>query len=1015
MKLDDILKLEKKSENIDEILKYNKSVENNFSPYEFTYSKAFLASIYFELKQYEHSFKIYMEIYDNIKQYEDIFKNYIDQIIYIAIKLEMYENALLFYKDKNLLISNYYDAKYIIDISNIYLLKNSYKEALDMILQYNFLETLDKLESNLILIKAYYYLNNIDSMFLSLNNLKDLSINYNNEFYYDYYLLYLAKYFFKINKYEDAILNYKELLTLKESLKKDFLMEVIVDLLEIYSYIGDYHRASILESEYEEIFDSGIFKLRKKFYELCVKLYKKYNNKFSCDAYEQKLDILIKSNKKKTNKEKDINIINKKNADENLDLIKNNLNYDTFKEEIFNYNLNIDIKLDFLNYFILINNFLEKEIYFNEVIFVDFNNYLTYQYKKNRCYDRKKTEIDFSNTIFSICNLELIINNINNYQEYMDLISNKYYKDLFYKHIVCFKNEKYGILFQTLDDLFINDDIKNKLKLFFDLVSKRYNLNNLIQEYKSDLESFKIIFDKINIPLKFIIEDNCDSYILNDSFNKLLFSYNHNNLVTQNEFLNLLKIDYYNQYKEYLNYIKNNDILYSNFLYQFKDNDTYYKEYMQKVKFNNKYIYFFYLLVDKDQNKQNIKQDNTIEYDYLTKSYNRKTFYEDIKNSIKDNKFSLLLIDIFDFKNINLKYGINISDNILKEISSFLMEKYKTYRLKSDEFILLLNLENDKRNLNNEGTFLIKSLEELIKNKFNIDLTFIISSLRYPNQTKDNKVEKLLMYLDYTYKKAKKIKENGVSIYQEFLLDDYKKEVQEEQILLNIKENLVNNKFSISYKQIVNLKDMLVIGFIPYININGLKINEELIRKICFNSKYIVEYDYYLIKKVINSIINIKKETNTYIRVYIFIDHLSFEKPNFVDYLGNLILENNILKDSLNLLFKDLKYDNKTKEKITKIKNLGVNVYTNNINNLFSCDYSGLFLEDFSSRENLIKQNVLLFEKMLEEMNLDLIVGNLDSENNYNLYKELGIKKTYGNYIKKSFTELDIVTKILKK
>lgn len=93
--------------------------------------------------------------------------------------------------------------------------------------------------------------------------------------------------------------------------------------------------------------------------------------------------------------------------------------------------------------------------------------------------------------------------------------------------------------------------------------------------------------------------------------------------------------------------------------------------------------------------KQRLETD--IITDRLTKLHNRIKLQEDIH--VLDD-YTLLLIDIDRFKEVNLLFGIRFGDMLLKYFADtirgiFLNEDIKLYRVASDEFVLLA--EGDKR------------------------------------------------------------------------------------------------------------------------------------------------------------------------------------------------------------------------------------------------------------------------------------------------------------------------------
>ncbi|XMB72948.1 GGDEF domain-containing protein [Mycoplasmatota bacterium WC30] len=88
------------------------------------------------------------------------------------------------------------------------------------------------------------------------------------------------------------------------------------------------------------------------------------------------------------------------------------------------------------------------------------------------------------------------------------------------------------------------------------------------------------------------------------------------------------------------------------------------------------------------------------EKDYLTKLYNRQTYEKYISNLIDAQKqFSILFIDLDDFKGINDKFGHLKGDEVLIEFSRILEKTFKANimisRLAGDEFIIVIENEID--------------------------------------------------------------------------------------------------------------------------------------------------------------------------------------------------------------------------------------------------------------------------------------------------------------------------------
>lgn len=93
-------------------------------------------------------------------------------------------------------------------------------------------------------------------------------------------------------------------------------------------------------------------------------------------------------------------------------------------------------------------------------------------------------------------------------------------------------------------------------------------------------------------------------------------------------------------------------------------------------------------------------QEKLIRYDSLTGVWNRFTFESYATNSLINKKicFSLIYVDLDDFKSINDTYGHDEGDIALKNTAKFLKEYFielgKVVRMGGDEFVILAHCDN---------------------------------------------------------------------------------------------------------------------------------------------------------------------------------------------------------------------------------------------------------------------------------------------------------------------------------
>lgn len=147
--------------------------------------------------------------------------------------------------------------------------------------------------------------------------------------------------------------------------------------------------------------------------------------------------------------------------------------------------------------------------------------------------------------------------------------------------------------------------------------------------------------------------------------------------------------------------------------------------------------------------------------DYLTGVFNRERAEEQINRNIyKKRNFSILMVDIDNFKNINDTYGHHHGDQSLKEVAKILkvifIENSLVSRYGGDEFLIVSSIYNHQ-DLNKKkkqiNDLIEKSENEYVKN---IKLSFGVSICE---DSQDCNVEKIIIEADNDmYKNKSKYK-----------------------------------------------------------------------------------------------------------------------------------------------------------------------------------------------------------------------------------------------------------------
>jgi len=97
-----------------------------------------------------------------------------------------------------------------------------------------------------------------------------------------------------------------------------------------------------------------------------------------------------------------------------------------------------------------------------------------------------------------------------------------------------------------------------------------------------------------------------------------------------------------------------------------------------------------YYELEKDNN--NLKRD--IDIDQLTGLYSRRAFHQDIKKMSNEKSYSLIFIDVDDFRIFNNEYGHDSGDAVLKNvcetIKNNIRQNDRAYRYGGEEIVVVL-------------------------------------------------------------------------------------------------------------------------------------------------------------------------------------------------------------------------------------------------------------------------------------------------------------------------------------
>ncbi|MBI5682300.1 MAG: bifunctional diguanylate cyclase/phosphodiesterase [Deltaproteobacteria bacterium] len=257
------------------------------------------------------------------------------------------------------------------------------------------------------------------------------------------------------------------------------------------------------------------------------------------------------------------------------------------------------------------------------------------------------------------------------------------------------------------------------------------------------------------------------------------------------------------------------------------------------------------------------KYTNELKYyatrDPLTHLYNQRVFwellhYETERSNRHNNKFSLMVIDIDDFKSINDVYGHSFGDKILKEYTRFIREMLRGEdlfaRYGGDEFVVILpnaDIEQAYSVAERINDFLDKfPLTSPDGNTINITSSIGISV--FPDNAKDSST--LFSIAENMMYRVKSQGRNGIGVPRQDDVADIFKRLGEKSIIIT---RALAEKSVIPYFQPVmnletgNIEANELLMRIP-LNNNGIMNAGEFI-EMAENMGVINELDYILMEK----------------------------------------------------------------------------------------------------------------------------------------------------------------------
>ncbi len=409
--------------------------------------------------------------------------------------------------------------------------------------------------------------------------------------------------------------------------------------------------------------------------------------------------------------------------------------------------------------------------------------------------------------------------------------------------------------------------------------------------------------------------------------------------------------------------------------------------------------------------------------DPLTNLYNQRVFWElanyEVKRANKYRyKFSLLIIDLDNFKSINDTYGHDFGDKFLIHIANLLSKSVRPgdiiARYGGDEFIILFPETDTTEALKIAKKILSTAEKYYIKTPDNKKITprFSIGISTYPDHSRN--LKDLFSIADAMLYKAKFAGKGQVIVpTEEDIIEFYSKE-NELSITLN---QIIENKNVIPYFQpIFDTKTDKIAAYevLSRIKMDGKIMSAGEYIEVAEKTGLIFKLDLILLEKTFQKIKGRKE--------YFFINLTpkALLIPEYISEVNSLVKKYNI--DPSKLVFEITERESvksivSLQRFIKDLKNLGYKFAIDDFGSGFSSFYYVKQLPvDFVKIEGEFIRNLTKNEKdkafvesivtLVHKLNIKTVAEFVDNEDVYRAVKKLGIDYAQGFYLGKPSPQL---------
>lgn len=354
-------------------------------------------------------------------------------------------------------------------------------------------------------------------------------------------------------------------------------------------------------------------------------------------------------------------------------------------------------------------------------------------------------------------------------------------------------------------------------------------------------------------------------------------------------------------------------------------------------------------VIDMENNQINANKNEegkTGYLDFLTSLPSQFAAISDINTLTRDSKnksefFSVLLLGIDHFNDIQTTLGLSYSNQILKTLAQFFVSKQDEnitiYRMDADKFLLLIRNVSENTPINTIARDMIISVGNVYRDNNDVRLTSSIGIVEYPRDG-----ENATKLIDNVYIALKKAQERSESNIKLFNANHDAIHIDESKMSTEIHTGLHNNEFLLHYQPIFDLEGERIIGAEALVRWNhpehGLLAADKFL-EVAEKTGLIVDLGEYVFSEAIQESkkCNIGNGTDFQITINLSLQEMQIDK--LLPKLEKLFDKYNVDRSTINLDIREsaiIEYIDKTAHDFKLLNEFGLSLSIDNFGAGFS-------------------------------------------------------------------------------